>query len=90
MFAALRVLNTSPPNGLSILDIEGNVVHKFKSQIYMLTFHFKCPFAPDGVYRQLDSTPQHLAASNFNAMEVQTAAAKLMNRRTCGPEGACV
>ena len=42
MFAALRALNIRPPNESTTLDIEGKVVHKLKSQLDMLTFHFKC------------------------------------------------
>ena len=42
MFAALRALNIRLPNELTIPEVGGKVVHKLKSQIDMLTFHFKC------------------------------------------------
>ena len=85
MVAALRALNIQPPNDeLTILDIEGKVVHRLKSQIDMLTFHFKCLFAPDGVSNltQHHATLQH----PISAMEVRTAAAKYKNRCTFGPD----
>ena len=84
MIAALRALNIRPPNELTILDVEGKVVHRLKSQIHILTFHFKCLFAPDGVgnLTQHHATLQH----PMSAMEVRTAAAKLKNRCTCGPD----
>ena len=84
MFAALRALSIRPINDeLTILDIEGNVVHRFKSQIDMLTFHFQCLFAPNGVS---NLTQHHATQHPISAMEVQTAAAKRNNRHTCGPD----
>ena len=77
MFAALTALNIRPPNELTILDVEGKVVHKLKSQIDILTFHFQCLFAPDGIgnLTQHHATLQH----PISAMKVRTAAAKLKN-----------
>ena len=84
MFAALRTPNIRPPNELTIIDVEGKVVYRLKTQIDMLTFHFKCLFASDGVgnLTQHHATLQH----PISAMEVQTTAAKLKNRCTLGPD----
>ena len=72
------------PNELTIIAIEGKVVHRLKSQIHILTFHFKCLFAPDGVGNLTRHHPtlQH----PIFAMEFQAAAAKLKNRCTFGPD----
>ena len=84
MFAALRALNIRPANELSIVDMDGRVVHSLNSQIDILTSHFKSQFAPDGV----DNLTQHQGTLQYpiSQMEVVTAAAKLQNRRACGPD----
>ena len=84
MFAALRALNIRSPNESTILDVEGKVVHRLKTQIDILTFHFRCLFVPDGI----DNLTQHHATIQhpISAMEVRTAAAKLKNRCSFGPD----
>ena len=39
MFAALRALNIRPANELSIVDMDGRVVHSLNSQIDILTYN---------------------------------------------------
>ena len=84
MIAALRPLNNRPPNEWTIVDAEGKVVYRLKSQLDMLAFHFKCLFAPDSIgnLTQHQATLQH----PMSAMEVQTAAVKLKIKCTCGPD----
>ena len=84
MYTALRALNIRPPKELTIPEVGGKVVHKLKSQIDMLTFHFKCLFVPDGV----GNLTQHHATlwHPISAMVVKTAAAKVKNRHTCSPD----
>ena len=50
----------------------------------MLAVHFKCLYAPDGV----GNSTQHQASLQYlmSAMEVETAAAKLQIKCTCGPD----
>ena len=60
-------------NGLSILDIEDKVVHELKSQINMLTFHIKRPFALDGVgnLTQHRNTLQHPISMQWRFKQLQ-------------------